>query len=244
MKLRHQILVVAGLMLLVAGVAYAQQVITGTVTANPGNIGNTTAWLIKIGDNTNGPVAVKPASTAPAAGDASLVVTMSPNSSLPLPTGAATSANQSTANASLATIATNTGAAIPLGGNVIGYTSNDLCAQFKTTTVPISQTSSTTLIAGTSAKKTYICSIAIIASAGETINLITGTGSACATTQTAALFGSTTTANGAALAANGGLTLGNGSATVMGGLGNTADNVCLTQVGSSRLAGTVTYVQQ
>ena len=40
--------------------------------------------------------------------------------SLPLPTGAATSANQSTEITSLATIATNTGAAVPAGTNNIG----------------------------------------------------------------------------------------------------------------------------
>jgi hypothetical protein len=41
--------------------------------------------------------------------------------SLPLPTGAATSANQSTEITSLATIATNTGAAIPPGAANIGF---------------------------------------------------------------------------------------------------------------------------
>lgn len=41
-------------------------------------------------------------------------------SALPLPTGASTSANQTTELASLATIATNTGAAIPAGTNLIG----------------------------------------------------------------------------------------------------------------------------
>jgi hypothetical protein len=41
-----------------------------------------------------------------------------------LPTGAATAANQTTQNASLATIATNTGAAIPAGTNTIGNVIN------------------------------------------------------------------------------------------------------------------------
>lgn len=243
MNIGHKLLSIFILMTFVVGVAYAQQVITGTVTANPGNIANTTPWAVKVGDGTNY-AAIKGASTAPIAGDSSLVVTMSPNSGLPLPTGAATAANQATEIGSLATIATNTGAAIPTGSNVIGFTSNDPCAQAQTTTQTVTQTTSTTLITGTSAKKTYICSLVIIANASETINIITGTGTGCATTQTAALFGSTTTANGAALAANGGLTLGNGSATVMGGLGNTADNVCITQVGSSRIVTTATYVQK
>jgi hypothetical protein len=63
----------------------------------------------KITDGFNGPVAVKAASTAPAATDPSLVVSISPNtptlpvsaSALPLPTGAATAVLQSTISGQL-----------------------------------------------------------------------------------------------------------------------------------------------
>ncbi|NDC25664.1 MAG: hypothetical protein EBZ49_16255, partial [Proteobacteria bacterium] len=57
----------------------------------------------QISDGINN-VAIKPALIAPVASDPSLVVAMSPNSALPLPTGAATSALQTTGNLTLSTI--------------------------------------------------------------------------------------------------------------------------------------------
>lgn len=55
--------------------------VSGTTTSNQGT-SNTlaNAWASKITDTTNGPVAVKAASTAPVATDPSLVVSVSPNS--------------------------------------------------------------------------------------------------------------------------------------------------------------------
>jgi hypothetical protein len=82
--------------------------VTGTTTVS-GTVNqgtpNTTAnsWPTEITDGTHGPAAVKAASTAAVAADPALVVAVSPNNSvaitaasLPLPTGAATSANQTT----------------------------------------------------------------------------------------------------------------------------------------------------
>jgi hypothetical protein len=76
--------------------------ISGTVTANQGTPNTkANAWPIEITDGTNGPTAVKAASTAAVATDPAVVVAVSPNNSvaitaaaLPLPAGAATSANQ------------------------------------------------------------------------------------------------------------------------------------------------------
>lgn len=104
-----------------------------------------------------------------------------------------------------------------------------------------SQTATAVLVTGTSAKKTYICSIAIIAGAAEIFNLTAGTGSTCGT-NTVAVMGSTTAANGLSLAANGGLTLGNGGAA-LAATTVTADDLCLQQSGSNRLSGSITYVQ-
>jgi hypothetical protein len=57
------------------------QPVSGTVTANQGTANTlANAWSAKITDATNGPVAVKAASTTPVATDASLVVSLSPNS--------------------------------------------------------------------------------------------------------------------------------------------------------------------
>lgn len=169
--------------------------------------------------------------------------------SVPLPSGAATSANQATEISSLATIAANTGNPIPscTGSpctTIIGVASNDPCAYGVKTTVPIGTSSGNLqLVAGVSAKKVYICSFALIAAATAVVNLIEGTGAACTTANEAAVFGSTTAASGASLAANGGLTLGNGGGTI--GVTATATNgICLLQSGTTALAGNITYVQQ
>lgn len=104
------------------------------------------------------------------------------------------------------------------------------------------QTTGTQIITGTAAKKTYICSFSIRAAAAEVWNVIAGTGSVCAT-GSSAVAGSTTAANGFSEAANGGQTLGNGTGTVMAATAANADNICITQNGSSRLTYQLTYVQ-
>lgn len=108
--------------------------------------------------------------------------------------------------------------------------------------VPISQTANTQLLAGTSAKKTYICHIIVVAADAENISLVSGTGSVCATS-TAAVIGSTTAAAGPNLSANGGFSIGTGVGSVAVSAVN-ADNVCLFQSGSGRVAGVMTYVAQ
>lgn len=61
--------------------------VAGTVTANQGTANTlANAWSTKITDATNGPAAVKPASTAAIATDPALVVAISPNNSLSLST--------------------------------------------------------------------------------------------------------------------------------------------------------------
>lgn len=73
-----------------------------------------------LSDGTN-TTKVQAASTTPVAADKALTVSLSPNgASQPLPTGASTSANQSTANTSLASILTALGAAVmqSTGGTV------------------------------------------------------------------------------------------------------------------------------
>jgi hypothetical protein len=146
-------------------------------------------------------------------------------------------------NQNLSTLNTSVSASIPAGANLIGFTTPDPCSQIAKTNVPISQATSTQIIAGTSAKKTYICSINLIVGAAEIVNLIAGTGAVCATGSSAVL-GSTTAANGQSLAANGGLTSGNGLGAVAIASAANADNVCLTQNTTSRVSGVITYVQQ
>lgn len=70
----------------------ATQPVSGTVTANQGTANTlANAWPQKITDGTNGPVAVKPASTPAVATDPALVVAISPNNPITtsLPSNAA-----------------------------------------------------------------------------------------------------------------------------------------------------------
>lgn len=150
---------------------------------------------------------------------------------------------QKRGNQNLTTINTSVNAAIPAGTAVIGFTSIDPCnGNTPKINKAISQAASAVLVAGVSAKKTYICSLSLIAAAAEVFNLVEGTGSTCGT-GTTAVMGSTTTAQGLSLAANGGLTLGSGVSAVAFSATNT-DDLCMTQSGSSRLSGNITYVQQ
>ena len=123
--------------------------------------------------------------------------------------------------------------------------SADPCGGAKSGAV-ISLTGSGQILAGTSAKKTYICSFNLISATAQNIALVEGTGSTCAT-NIFGLAGGTTAATGWNLAANGGLTEGAGVGTVFSPSGDTnaaAANVCLLLSGSGQTSGHITYVQQ
>ena len=166
-----------------------------------------------------------------------------------LPTGAATSALQSTGNTSLATIATNTGAAIPDCGatpctNKVGSLAGqpDPCFATAKVNLPISlqTTSITQQIALSGSTKIYVCSLSLIASAATVFSVTGGTGTNCGTP--AALIGTTSASHGLSLAANGGLTYGNGGSTVA--VTGAGSELCLVQSGAGDLSGNLTYVQQ
>lgn len=127
--------------------------------------------------------------------------------------------------------------------NVIGSISADPCSSLAKSNAPVSQTTSTQVITGSATKKTFICSILLMASPSETINIIEGTGSVCATSP-AAVIGSTVALSGGSIIAQGGLTYGSGSGTVAPAGASTADNVCLQQLSTSRVWGNISYVQQ
>lgn len=100
----------------------------------------------------------------------------------------ATSANQTTANTSLATIATNTGAAVPAGTNIIGKVGIDqttdgttngvrLTSQYPAGATPITASATGTTAATTATlaaavgKTTYICRYSIRANATAATNV-------------------------------------------------------------------------
>lgn len=118
----------------------------------------------------------------------------------------------------------------------------DPCAGNAKVYTPISQTTGTRLIVGTSAKKIYVCSIVLVGADAENVSLVAGTGSVCATS-TVAVIGGTTAAAGPNLAANGGFSAGNGASSIAATTVN-ADDLCLFQSASGRVAGVMTSVVQ
>jgi hypothetical protein len=153
--------------------------------------------------------------------------------SLPLPTGASTSALQTTGNTSLSSINT--------------ALTSDPCFGNVKINVPISTASGTTvLVTGVSAKKIYVCSLALIAPSAVSVSLSEGSSNTCGTSSQAGVIGvgtNGTAVNGLPLAANGGLTYGNGGGTVAS-TATAANYLCLFQSGTAQIAGNMTYVQQ
>ena len=108
--------------------------------------------------------------------------------------------------------------------------------------VPISQATSTQILALATSKKNYICSIFTVGSDAENLSLVEGTGSVCGT-GTTAIIGSTTSANGPNFAANGGFATAGGGYPIAAGT-NASYNVCLLQSGTGRVAGVAMIAQQ
>ena len=155
---------------------------------------------------------------------------------VPLPTGAATSANQTTQITILQGILTGVTGSVPSGTNTIGFISADPCSQATKTNIAISYVTTTSLqVVGLSTGKViYVCSLSLIGSTATVFSLTTGTGTACATSA-AAIMGAATATNGISLAANGGLTLGSGFGTIA--LSASGAELCIVQSGGGVIAG-------
>lgn len=110
---------------------------------------------------------------------------------------------------------------------------------------PISITTNTTtkIITGASAKKTYICHLFLTSAAADNIGIVEGTTGGTCGSGTAGLIGGTTAANGPNFTANGGFTIGNGGFSVLATATNQND-VCLITSAATPLAGSVVWVQQ
>jgi len=105
----------------------------------------------------------------------------------------------------------------------------------------INQTGNTQLVAGTAAKKIYVCSIHVVAAAATNIAVVEGTGSVCATgTAGVSGFGGATAATGWNFAGNGGIALGNGDSS-LGAEGTSGDNLCIFNSGSGQVSGGISY---
>lgn len=130
--------------------------------------------------------------------------------------------------------------ALPVSITTAPPNSLDPCSYSKKGNTSISQTAISKLASGISGQVISICYARIVAGAAEILNLIEGTGSNCGT-GTLAVTGSTTAGNGESYAANGGFSAGNGSAAVAV-TKIPGNDLCLSQSGSNRLSGNVTYV--
>lgn len=109
------------------------------------------------------------------------------------------------------------------------------------TVLPISIAADTEIVAGVASKRIYVCSVVLVAAAAEVISFVEGTGSVCATGETA-IVGSTTDANGMSLAANGSVQI---QSSVPLFWSSTAGNaLCIHLSTTNRVAGFITYAQQ
>ena len=106
----------------------------------------------------------------------------------------------------------------------------------------ISQTANAQLVAGTSGKKVYVCSIHVVVAAATNVAVVEGTGTVCGVGAAGVGgFGGATAATGWNFAANGGIVLGNGDAAV-GAEVTSGDNLCVFNSGSGQVSGGISYV--
>lgn len=186
-----------------------------------------------------------------------------------LPTGAATSANQSTEITSLATIATNTGAAIPAGTAIIGKVTTDQTTHGTTDLVaaditkiagvaavadpcqtaakvytPVNVVTATNvIITAVSAKKKYICGIFLYPGGTDNIAVYQATTATSCATAAADIFGGHTAATGFLATATAGFVVGNGASAIAAT--NTVNtDICITTSAAVQLSGVVVTVDQ
>ena len=141
-----------------------------------------------------------------------------------------------------------TGSTVPTGAQYVGgngsgnLTGIIICDN----SAAINLTNSTTLtqviaISGTSGR-TYICSVNVVVSAATNVVLIAGSGTNCASNQTA-LMGGTTSATGWNFAANGGIAMGSGLGMLIK-TATTNNEVCIQSSASTvQVSGSISYTQ-
>lgn len=193
----------------------------GKLTANSGvDIGDVDVASIAAGNNNIGDVDV--ASSA-------------------LPTGAATSANQSTEITALQLIddvVGTTGSAVPTKANYMGAASSGnltgLIQADNSVKIDVSTATTTQLVALTSAQKIYVTSWDVIAAGTGTIKLVYGTGSSCGT-------GTTDLTGAYSLIAQAGIAKGNGLGPVL--VVPAGNALCVTTSAGVGMQGSVAYTK-
>lgn len=104
-----------------------------------------------------------------------------------------------------------------------------------TTPVNISSAATSVLVAGTSAKKTYICSMMLFSAGTTNVGIVQGSGSTCGTS-TLGLIGGTTSGTGPNLTAQAGFVAGNGNFAIAGTTVN-ANDICLINSQAIQVSG-------
>jgi hypothetical protein len=239
-----------------AGTFAVQAAQSGTWTVQPGNTANTTAWLVAGGKtNNNAAPGATNFGVLPALANASTPswtegdqVALSADLSgrvrglADINNGSDTVTDAATQTQGASSVATVESYQFKSSGSTYARVVGDPCELNAKVYLPFSQATSAQLIPGTSSKKTYLCSVTLVAGDAENVSFVSGTGTVCATS-IAAVIGSTTAANGLNLAANGGFAMGNGASALAAITANAA-NLCLLQSGTGRVSGVLTYVVQ
>jgi hypothetical protein len=121
----------------------------------------------------------------------------------------------------------------------------DPCQAFAHTYTPISinTASTTTIVAGTASKKTYICHMMLAAPVSVSVGIVEGTGTNCSTVS-AGVIGGSTAATGMPLAGGPtGFVSGDGMAAVAA-TATAADNLCLAFSSAQQVSGVIVTVQK
>lgn len=104
-----------------------------------------------------------------------------------------------------------------------------------TTPISISTAATSVIVAGTSAKRTYICSMMLMAAGTTNVGIVQGSGTTCGTS-TLGLIGGATSATGPNLTAQAGFVGGNGNFAIAGTTVN-ANDICLINSQAVQVSG-------
>jgi hypothetical protein len=199
---------------------------SGTWTVQPGNTANTTPWLTSDSSDTAVTPGTAPSKASLSAGQF--------NTSLPTLTNGQTAAVQvdSSGRQLIGTLASGTNAIGTVG---ITPSSSLVC----NSVAAINQTTSSTVITGVSAKKIYFCGLMLVSGTAQSVSLIEGTGTVCATGISQLMGGSSASIQ---VTSNGGFAFGSGQPFLVTQVA--ADNVCVLQSGAGNISGFISYIQQ
>lgn len=174
-------------------------------------------------------------STGSAATLIALAKAINNNVSSPIPAGTNLIGDVNVRQGGTALSATNPSFARPTDGtNARVFDPCEVVAHV-TTPISINTAATSVIVAGTSAKKTYICSMMLFAAGTTNVGIVQGSGSTCGTS-TLGLIGGATAATGPNLTAQAGFVAGNGNFAIAGTTVN-ANDTCLINSAAIQVSG-------